>query len=309
MACDVARSAPCAERLDAATVHRSASHRAVSTTRRPQESRAHHRVGTGCARGTRAGDGPARRAGRHGRTAAVRGRRGARRRGVGAALRAVRFSGGRRRRQGPRGPATPATHAAETVDALLAGVDSYRRRLHRHPGERPRGTSQESRRGARLDVHPSRLSLHRRMRVAGAVVRGESLARGGRRAAPGDPRWQGRLAGAVRQRAHGLARSRNIRAAGVAGGKARPRARSDVLLGPNHRRPGPDPHVSHAARRERREVSRERTQPRARGAAAAAEWRERRHRVSAALLLGRSRRQPRPALAGAPLRRRHALWL
>src|SRR6266480_4518899 len=129
------------------------------------------------------------------------------------------------RRGALRGPATPATHAAETVDALLAGVDSYRRRLHGHPGERPRGPSQESRRGARVDVDPSRLSLHRRMRVAGAVVRGESLARGGRRAAPGDPRWEGRLAGAVRQHAHGLARSRNIRAAGVAGRQARPRAR------------------------------------------------------------------------------------
>src|SRR5439155_5153516 len=72
--------------LRAAAGHRRPPHRALSTARRTQESRPHHRVRTECTSGTRPRDGPAGRVGRHGGAVAVGAGRGVERRSVGPAL-------------------------------------------------------------------------------------------------------------------------------------------------------------------------------------------------------------------------------
>src|SRR6266571_4339247 len=257
-----------------ATRHRSSAHRALST-----------------ARGPRARDGPPRRARRHrGTVAPTRiARPRVERRGVGAAIGAGGFSDRRGSRTRSRRPPTLAAHPREALDGLLALLDSHRRGIHRPPGTRARDSSQESRCRARLDDDASRFSLHGRMRAAGAVVPGESLARSGRCARAGDPGRQDRMAGAVCQHAHGDPRSRDVRASRVARRQTRARAWSDVSLGADHRCPRTTVDVAAAAR----------------GYGDS----NRRHRLPAALLLGRPRRQSRPALARASLWRRHALWL
>src|ERR1700752_938336 len=116
------------------------------------------------------------------------------------------------------------------------------------------------------------------------------------------------MASAVREHAHGIARSRDARAARLARGQARARARPDVSLGANHGRARTDADVPDDACRERREVPGERSKSRTSSPAASGEWR-RGHGLSAALLLGRPRRQPGAALARAPLWRRDALRL
>src|SRR6266566_4296652 len=75
-------------------------------------------------------------------------------------------------------PARP-RHPAETVDAVLARLDSHRRWLYRSPGTRARDPSPQPRCGGRPAVEPSRFSIHRRVRTAGPLLFGESIERGG----------------------------------------------------------------------------------------------------------------------------------
>src|SRR6266699_298206 len=160
-----------------ATRHRSPAHRALSTARGPQESRAHYGLRAERARRPRARDGPPRRARRHrGTVAPTRiARPRVERRSMGAALGAGGFSDRRGSRTRSRRPPTLAAHPREALDPLLALLDSHGRGIHRPPGTRARDSSQESRCRARLDDDASRFSLHGRMRAAGAVVPGEAL--------------------------------------------------------------------------------------------------------------------------------------
>src|SRR5437899_2375550 len=102
MARHTSRAAPCATRNGTATDNRSAADRAVSTTRwaqehGPRDDRGTRRTGRAGAR-----DRSPRRARRHRGTPPVTREHLARRRGLGAALRAVRLSGRRRGGKGSR---------------------------------------------------------------------------------------------------------------------------------------------------------------------------------------------------------------
>src|SRR5439155_27342182 len=77
--------------LRATAGHRRPPRRALSTARRTQESRPHHRVRTECTSGTRARDGPAGRAGRHRGVVAVGAGCGIDRGSVGPTFGAVGF--------------------------------------------------------------------------------------------------------------------------------------------------------------------------------------------------------------------------
>src|SRR5258705_5941286 len=114
-----------------AASHRGPTHRAVSTTGRPQEPCPHHRLRTERARRARARHRPARRAGRDRGTVADGAGPGVERRSLGPALGTVGLSNRRRGRTRPRGSAAAATHAGETLDAVLAPLDPYRCRVHR----------------------------------------------------------------------------------------------------------------------------------------------------------------------------------
>src|SRR5438034_1404713 len=151
------------------------------------------------------------------------------------------------------------------------------------------------------------------VRPAGAVLRREPLASGGRGAGPGDPRGQGRVRSAVRERADGDSRPRDVRARRLARRHVRARARARLLERANHRRARAAPHVPDRARGQRRALPGERLEPGAGGAAPSrggSDARRAHRRVDdlpAALLVGGARRQPGAALARVPLRRRPAL--